>query len=196
MHSQHSYIMCTLLFFQHHPFFLSLFHLQSTFINLHRTHSALLLNMKPLPPSKADHVKTLVSQGKSTRQVARELQVSHGFVTKIRLQDKENLPEPTMGRPAKVSKRTRQALKTKFLTNDFEDENNRYMEAQEYICSVGEDPVHRETIRRYLRAEGVMARVKPEAPFLTNKHKKTRHKFARDHATDYNDLVSLWLRQH
>jgi transposase len=107
--------------------------------------------------------------------------VSHGFVTKIRLQDKENIPEPKMGRPIKVSKTTRHALKTKFLTNDFDDENQKYEEAQEYICSVGEGPVHRETIRRHLRAEGVMARVKPGSPFLTKDQIVARYQFAKDH---------------
>lgn len=158
------------------------FNLQSTFTNLYHTHYASLFNMRSLPPLKADHVKTLLCQGKSTRQIARKLQVSHGFVTKIRLQDKENIPEPKMGRLVKVSKRTRQeALKTKFLTNDFNDENHSYEEAQEYICSVSEGPVHRETIRCYLRAEGVKTRVKPDSPFLTNKHMTARHKSARNH---------------
>ena len=62
------------------------------------------------------------------RQIEREQGVSHGFVAKIRLQDKENIPEPKMGRPAMVSKRTRQVLKTKLLNNDFDDENHKYEE--------------------------------------------------------------------
>ncbi|KAF9311403.1 hypothetical protein BGZ91_006817 [Linnemannia elongata] len=137
--------------------------------------------MRPLPPSKVDNVKTLLRQGISTRQVATELNVSHGVVTKIRLQDKENIPEPETGRPTKVSKTTRHALKTKFLTNDFDDENQKYEEAQECICSVGEGPVHRETIRRHLRAEGVTARVKPSSPFLTKDQIAPRYQFAKDH---------------
>jgi len=137
--------------------------------------------MRPLPPSKIDNVKTLLRHGKSTRQVAAELNVSHGFVTKIRLQDKENIPKPKMGRPAKVSKRTREALKAMFLANSFDNENDKYEEAQEYICSVSEGPVHKETIRRYLRAERVMARVKPDSPFLTKDQMAARYKFAKDH---------------
>jgi transposase len=137
--------------------------------------------MRPLSSSKADDVKTLLRHGKSTRQVAMTLNVSHGFVTKIRLQDKENIPKPKMGRPIKVSKTTRQALKTKFLANDFNNENQKFEEAQEYICSVGEGPVHRQTIKRYLRAEGVVARVKPDSPFLTKKQMTARYEFAKDH---------------
>ncbi|KAF9179472.1 hypothetical protein BGZ50_006891 [Haplosporangium sp. Z 11] len=72
-----------------------------------------------------------------------ELGVSHGFVTKVRQKDKENISKPKMGRPVKAFKRTRQALRTKFLTNDLDD-NHKYEEAQEYICSVGEGPVHRD----------------------------------------------------
>ncbi|KAF8936891.1 hypothetical protein BGZ47_009280 [Haplosporangium gracile] len=77
--------------------------------------------MRPLSASKVDNVKTLLCQGKSTRQVATELNVSHGFLTKIRLQGKENIPEPKMRRPTKVSKTTRQALKAKLLANDFKE---------------------------------------------------------------------------
>ena len=55
----------------------------------------------------------------------------------------ESLLAPKMGRLTKVSKKTRQALKTNFLANDFNNENQKYEESQEYICSVGEGPVHR-----------------------------------------------------
>lgn len=137
--------------------------------------------MKPLPLSKRQDVIVLLRQGRSTRQVARDVGVSHGFVTKVRLQDKENIPEPKMGRPSKVSKQTKQALKTKFITNDFENEDNKYAEAQRYICSVGEGPVHRETIRRYMRAENVRAGAKPDSPHLTKEHMASRYKFAKEH---------------
>lgn len=86
-----------------------------------------------------------------------------------------------MGRPAKVSKRTRETLKAKFVANNFEDENRKFEEAQEYICSVDEDPVHKQTIKRYLRAEGVTARVKPDSPFLTKDQIAARYQFAKDH---------------
>lgn len=137
--------------------------------------------MRPLPLSKVNNVKSLLRQGKSTRQIEKELNVSHPFVIKIRRQDKKNIPAPKMGRPTKVSKRTRRVLMIKFLTNDFDDENRKYEEAQEYICSVGEGPVHRETIRRYLQAERVTARVKPDSPFLTKDQIAARYKFAKDH---------------
>lgn len=128
-------------------------------------------------------------QGRSTRQVAKDLGVSHGFVTKIYGKDKENIPEPKMGRPFKVSQRTKLALKTKFLRNDFDDEGHKYQEAQGMICSVGEGPVHRETIRRYLRDEQVVARLKPDGPLLTEEHMEARRKFAKDHI---NWSVEQW----
>ncbi|KAF9913531.1 hypothetical protein FBU30_003277, partial [Linnemannia zychae] len=89
--------------------------------------------MRAIPLSKIDNVKSLLRQGKSTWYTASALNVSHGFVTKISLQDKENIPEPRMGRPTKVSKEIRRALKMKFLTNEFNNENQKYEEAQEYI---------------------------------------------------------------
>lgn len=61
------------------PALLSLEHFlfppHATFINLRHTHSASLINIKPLSSSKVDNVKTLLRQGTSMQQVATELKV-------------------------------------------------------------------------------------------------------------------------
>ncbi|KAF9925085.1 hypothetical protein FBU30_005078, partial [Linnemannia zychae] len=79
--------------------------------------------MRPLSLSKVNSVKNLLHQGKSIWQIEKELNIPHPFIIKIHQQDKKNIPAPKMGRPIKVSKRTRCALMIKFLINDFDNKN-------------------------------------------------------------------------
>ncbi|KAI7817637.1 hypothetical protein BC939DRAFT_465385, partial [Gamsiella multidivaricata] len=55
-------------------------------------------------------------QGKSVREVSRSLHISTFSVSKIRQRDKENVPSPKIGRPSKVSKKTKTLLARHFVT--------------------------------------------------------------------------------
>jgi hypothetical protein len=58
---------------------------------------------------------------------------------------------------------------------------NRLRDAQAYIEELGEGPVCKRTVTRYLKAAGLPARRKPEAPRLTGRQMKMRLEFARAH---------------
>lgn len=133
--------------------------------------------MRPLPQSTVDNVKVQLRHGKSARQVSKDLGVSISFALKVRQQDKENIPDPKIGRPTKVSGRTRAALKSKMLDGEF----RRLTDAQNYVRSMNEGPVCKRTVVNYLEAQGLPARRKPESPRLTKKHIAARKKFAREH---------------
>jgi transposase len=134
--------------------------------------------MRPLSIAKRNQTKDLLRQGKSTREVEKELGVSHGFVAKVSKEDKENIPTAKMGRPPKVSKRTRHLLATQYNTcvlQSLEDGHN-------FLNRVSEGPVHNTTLRRYLKQEGVNARIKQKASALTEIQRGRRLQFAKDHA--------------
>src|SRR5687767_13341703 len=134
--------------------------------------------MRPLSIAKRNQTKDLLRQGKSTREVEKELGVSHGFVAKVSKEDKENIPTAKMGRPPKVSKRTRHLLATQYNTcvlQSLEDGHN-------FLNRVSEGPVHNTTLRRNLKQEGVNARIKQKASALTEIQRGRRLQFAKDHA--------------
>jgi transposase len=75
--------------------------------------------MKPIAQSTvktASHSATeQLRQGKSTREVACNLRISVSSVIKVRKEDKENIPEPHLGRPRKISTKTRGNLARHFI---------------------------------------------------------------------------------
>jgi len=137
--------------------------------------------MLPLSKSIKDDIKSQLLMGRSTRQIEKMLQVSHGLVVKQRAaimkDDKENIPPPKVGRPAKVSKSTQHQLCSKFLVGNLQTLG----EAQEFLQSLGEGPVHDRTIKRYLEANGIWAFIKPAAPALDKEHIDERLEFAKQH---------------
>lgn len=137
--------------------------------------------MKPLSKSIKDDIKTQLLQGRSIGQVEKALHVSHGLVVKQRAavmkDDKENIPPSKVGRPAKVTKSTQHQLCSNFLVGNLQT----FGEAQEFLQSLGEGPVHNRTIKRYLEAEAIWAFVKPAAPALEQEHIDERFKFGKQH---------------
>jgi transposase len=116
-------------------------------------------------------------EGKSVTQVQEEMGLSWDFIHKIREEVKENIPEPKSGRPTKVTKRTQAALASKMHAGDF----SCLRDAQSYIQEVGEGHVCKRTIVRYLKAQGLTPRRKPEAPRLTDQQMRKRLDFAKAH---------------
>lgn len=133
--------------------------------------------MRPLSEATRNNVKALLFQGKSTREVQKELNVSHGFVSKVHQENQENIPPVEMGRPQKISKSTQHTICSQFLTGKQETFND----AHEYIQSVNEGPVHKRTIKRCLARAGVKAGVKQDEPYLTPEQVAKRYQFAKDH---------------
>lgn len=133
--------------------------------------------MRPHSRDTVDNARIQLRHGRSTRQVSKALGISIGLVAKIREKDKENIPEAKVGRPTKISKGTSHLLAEKYLIGDLESIHD----AQQYVLSVNEGPVHDNTIRNHLKAEGVNAFVKQKKPSLSPKNMAERYKFALDH---------------
>ena len=124
-----------------------------------------MFNLRPNYCDTIAPVKTQLRHGKSARQVSQALGISIGSVATIREKDKENIPAAKSGRPAKISNETRHRLAQGYLTGDLQS----IRDAQQYLLSINEGPVHDNTIRNHLKNEGVKAYVKQKKPSLSPK---------------------------
>jgi transposase len=81
--------------------------------------------MKALPVQTVYDATTLLRQGKSVRQVSKALHISTFLVSNFRQKDKEKIPHPKLGRPSKVTKRTKTLLARKFNTGKLFNSHRR-----------------------------------------------------------------------
>jgi transposase len=133
--------------------------------------------MRPLPKAITDNAIVLMRNGQSARAAAKALGISVSSAIRIQRKDKEDIPPIARGRPAKVHKRTKTLLAKQMKIGTLESIH----EAQQFIESTEGVHVHGETVRRYLRNEGVKAFVQPKKPDLTRKQRFARRKFAKEH---------------
>jgi transposase len=143
--------------------------------------------MRPLPKAIVDNAIVMLRNGNSARATAKALGISISSAVRIQRQQKENIPPLKKGGPMKVSERTRETmarLKREGILRSIHD-------AQKYIESVEGCRVHGETVRRYLRQEGLNAYVQPRKPDLTKDQMKERRKFAKEHM---HWTIDDWLR--
>ncbi|KAF9111504.1 hypothetical protein BGX27_004822 [Mortierella sp. AM989] len=119
--------------------------------------------MKPLSKATVQNAIVQFQQGKSTREVAKSLNISLGSAIRIRQKDKQNIPDPRMGRPPKVSKKTRKVLARKFETGELQN----IRDGQQFVQSIEGVQVHVRSIRNYLKGEGLRCYVQSKKPDLT-----------------------------
>jgi transposase len=141
----------------------------------------------PILPVKVIDAIQLLIQGQSARQVAKTLGISIGSVLNIRKKNKENIPPPTIGRPNKVSPRTKEVLARQFKTGMMSISRD----GQRYIQETDGVQVHLQTVRRNLRESGLKAYVQQKRPDLRPNHVQDRLAFAREHI---NWTVDDWKR--
>lgn len=124
-------------------------------------------------------------EGRSTSQVSKELGISISSAIRIRKKDKENIPEPNVGRPLKISKSSRRLLARHFNTGELRtlDDGKRF------VKSVKGEQIHSRTVRRYLEKEGLRAYVQQKKPHLTPNHRSERLEFACRHL---NWTIEQW----
>jgi transposase len=133
--------------------------------------------MRPLPKAIVDNAIAMLQNGNSARATAMALRISISSAIRIQQQQKENIPSLKKGRHKKVSKATRATMARQMRQGALRSIH----EAQQYIESVDGCHVHGETVRRYLRQEGLKAYVKSRKPDLTKDQMKARRKFAKEH---------------
>jgi len=133
--------------------------------------------MRQLSYATRNSTKALLRQRRSTRQVEKALGVSHGYVCDVRAEDKENIPLPKMGRPSKISERTRHWMVCKYNAGKLKTLEHGH----NYIESLGEPPVSNRTIKRVMEEAACFPGIKQKAPALTDEQKRNRVKWAKEH---------------
>jgi transposase len=133
--------------------------------------------MKSLPAQTVQDAIVLLRQGKSVRDVSGTLGISVFSVSKIRQRDKENIPVPQLGRPSKVTKKTKSLLARQMDTGKL----LTLKDGQRFVQATQGCQVHVQSIHNYLREQQVKAYVQQKKPGLTKDQVAARYQFAKDH---------------
>jgi transposase len=116
-----------------------------------------------------------MSAGTSTRETARQLNISLGMASKIHSSNKENMPVNKRGRPRKIQADTVEYLKLNMKRECL----NTAKEARDKANELLPASVSISTIRRRLREAGLIAKRKAKRPALKSHHIKGRNIFVK-----------------
>lgn len=133
--------------------------------------------MKSLSKDTVHNAIDLLRNGKSSRNVSRELGISVTSAQRIQKKDKENIPPPKMGSPIKVSETTRRNLARQFDTRIL----TTLREGQHVVQALEGKQVCTRSIRKYIGMEGLKTYVQQKKPDLTKNQMAARYQFAKDH---------------
>jgi len=140
-------------------------------------HYSPITTMRPISDNKRNNIIALLLSGTSMRDIKSSLGVSTSVISKISSQYCPNLPRNPPGRPRKLTAKnvnyalrlitSRQADTAPHVTRTLKNITNQSLSSQ--------------TVRRYLKREGMKAIVKKKRPLLKDKHKEARYDFALEH---------------
>lgn len=133
--------------------------------------------MKRLSKDTVHNAQVLLRSGKSVRATSKTLGISVGAVLNIRKDDLNNIPILKAGRPYKVSKRT-----TRHIARDYDiGRISTLRQGKRLNKAIEGFDIHRSTVDKYLKMEGLKTYVQQKKRGLTKDQKAARLKFARDH---------------
>ena len=146
--------------------------------------------MKAIPPYKRERILTLLQEGHPSRTVAAREKVSHVSVLRIKkLKEKTGdfnvAPRP--GRPRILTERHDRNI-ARFIKSG---QCSNATQVQKKLISDENIIISPNTVRRSLRRQGLVARVKKRKPLLLKRHRIARKKFARKYR---NWTVEDWRR--
>ncbi|KAF9199781.1 hypothetical protein BGZ49_010065, partial [Haplosporangium sp. Z 27] len=110
--------------------------------------------------------------------VSKELGISLNVTLKIRQKGKENVSDPEIGRPQKVSRVARRVLATQFNTGKMTDLHN----GQRLVKSTEGVQVHTRSIKSCLRKEVLKGYIQQWKPELNKEQLEAWYKFAEGHS--------------
>lgn len=131
--------------------------------------------MKPTPKAIIKDAIRLMSEGVSTRETARQLNISQPMASRIYSRNKENMPVNKGGRPRKIQAETVEYLKLNLKRGYLRTAKEARNKANEVLPA----PVSTSTIRRRLREAGLIAKRRVKRPALRPQHIKGRKIFVK-----------------
>jgi transposase len=146
--------------------------------------------MRSITAEKRGAIQALLEQGLSLREVASKVNVHYSTVSRIKNNIKNNgefVKKHRHGRKRLLSEREDRII-AKIINSG---EASNAVEAQDLFNKRFNLNLSINTIRRSLNRSGLVSRVKKKKPFLSEKHMKKRHEFAKKYQ---NWSVDDWRR--
>jgi transposase len=134
------------------------------------------LIMKPLSLDHQNSIISLLERGISITQTAKQLGMSISTVSKYKNSHLSHVKTSTGGRVSKLSDRDKARIRRNVLTGTWKTA----AEVHANLLQEGYEISHT-TICRSLNCMGFEAKVKPNKPLLSNRHRETRYKWAKAH---------------
>lgn len=129
--------------------------------------------MKPVPSSKKDQIRNLLSQGHSVREIEKKVGVSKSSISRIKNSYFPNQKKLTGGRPIKFSERDRRRIVSLVNSKDFDNAE----QVTKFLNSNTNQKVSSNTVRKALKQEGYVSRLKKKKPKLTFGSKEEKNEF-------------------
>jgi transposase len=131
--------------------------------------------MKPINSTQKNIIRNSFLEGKSARQIAREMGLSPTTVTKYRQKPVRNVAKSKGGRPKALSQTTERYIVRKVTTGQVASA----VELHKQLNNNSDDKVSYTTVCNVLKRVGLRARNKIKKPLLSKKHRKQRMNFVR-----------------
>jgi len=154
----------------------------------------LLITFKPqLSIEKRAQAIMMLEEGYTAREIASKIGCkSHATITRLKKKYEETgkvVNKPGAGRPRRLNVRDERNIVRRLLTN----ECSNAIEIQKSLKINDNVEVSSNTVRRALRRNGLVARVKRKKPLLSKKHREQRLRFAKRHkdwtVNDWSKIV-------
>jgi transposase len=130
--------------------------------------------MKCLPDRIVNSCIVLLQNRLSYTQIATKLGISRGMISKIKKQHLPELLAPKLGRPKIIAPHTVRHVVRKMASGDL----TTAMDAKKFLENDLDTFISPNTVRRALKSQGLVARVRVKKPMLNARHRGLRLAFA------------------
>src|SRR5689334_20639706 len=143
--------------------------------------------MKTISSQKKLDILSALDQGLSLREVAKRVSVSYGTVQSISSKERKDRIMPKKGRPKAISK----TLTRVCIRNITTGQADTAVDIQRQLASNHDVNVASRTVENMMKRSGLKACVKVKKPFLSQRHRRLRLRFAKRYQ---NWTVDDWRR--
>jgi transposase len=128
--------------------------------------------MKPISKDTRQSIISLLDDGLTSRQIAKNLGIGYSTINRVRLKARPDAPKHQGGRPAKLTATDKRKL-VRLATSGKADTAPQLMQELKDQVNVSAN-----TVRRALKESGLKAVTKKKKPFLKSNHVFQRYQFA------------------
>jgi transposase len=131
--------------------------------------------MKPISQDIRNDIITLINNGHSIRQVAKQLGIHYSTVSRVRRDNSCNVKKSRGGRPSKLTATDKRRV-VRMITSG---EVDTATQAKQQLCNAIDTNISTKTVVRELKKAGMKATTKQKKPLLLSRHIRQRLEFAK-----------------